>query len=58
MIRMVSRWRRLLCGDDFYSRSSKVIRVDWLGNLASYKEDYNAALFSCCVQGHGYDLLF
>ena len=23
----------------------KVVRVDWLGNLANYKEDYNVSLF-------------
>ena len=23
----------------------KVVRVDWLGNLARYKEDYNVSLF-------------
>ena len=26
-------------------RENKVIKVDWLGNLANYKEDYNAPLF-------------
>ena len=24
---------------------TKVVRVDWLGNLANYKEDYNVSLF-------------
>ena len=29
----------------------KVVRVDWLGNLADYKEDYNVSLFdvACTV---------
>ena len=28
-----------------HKRASKVVRVDWLGNLANYKEDYNVSLF-------------
>ena len=32
---------------------SKVVRVDWLGILANYKEDYNASLFRV-VYVHGF----
>ena len=31
-------------------RQNKVITVDWLGNLANYKEDYNVSLFMLCAR--------
>ena len=30
---------------------TKVVRVDWLGTLANYKEDYNVSLFHVVCRG-------
>ena len=30
--------------------STKVVRVDWIGNLVSYKKDYSAFCFMLCAR--------
>ena len=32
-------------------RLNKVVRVNWLGNLTNYKEDYNVSLFLVVCTG-------